>query len=246
MEQTLQNLSALHAEEERIRSISFQQVADNPKLAFQLEAIAASITVFVHFVNERPDETIDVRTVQHLGIRLCNSATSAFKLLMSGYYQPAAAQIRDLLETGFLLDYLSTDLKLITAWRETDDWKERDKLFGPKHVRRALDRRDGSTEGKRAEHYSELSTYAMHPNPKGFLLLRKSGSTLAGLAPFHDVEMLSALLHEESKDGLHAAEKFLTHFDIRTKADEATKSGFSEIVARWMAGPPYTSVGRAP
>lgn len=237
---TLDNLAALHTQEECVRSLSFGQIASDPKLAFQLDAVEASITVFFHFATQRPDETLDVRTIQHLGIRLCNSATSSFKLLMSGYYQPAAAGLRDLLETGLLLDYLSTDPKLVAAWRDAATWKEREQ-FEPKHVRKALDRRDGFSEKKREEHYRTLSTFATHPHPKGFQLLRRSDSTLAELAPFHDPKLLSALLHEASMDSLHSAEKFLQHFEMRTPDDRATQAGFSEIVRGWSAGTPYPS-----
>jgi hypothetical protein len=240
----LDNLAALHAQEERVRSLSFDQIASDPKLAFQVDAVGVSITVFFHFVTQRPDETLDVRTIQHLGIRLCNSATSSFKLLLSGYYQPAAAGLRDLLETGLLLDYLSTDPRLITAWREAGSRKEREQ-FEPKRVRTALDERDGFSERKREEHYRVLSTFATHPHPKGFLLIRKSGSTLAELAPFHDSTLLSALLHEAALDSLHSAEKFLQHFEMRTPDDKATHSAFSEVVRGWSVGPPYPSSGTA-
>jgi len=44
-----------------------------------------------------------------LGIRLFNGAAAVLKLCLSGYYQTAALQARDLLETVFLLDLFTAD-----------------------------------------------------------------------------------------------------------------------------------------
>jgi hypothetical protein len=47
-------------------------------------------------------------TLQYLGIRLFNAAGASIKLAFSGYYQKAFDQERDVIETYFLVDYLST------------------------------------------------------------------------------------------------------------------------------------------
>jgi hypothetical protein len=45
-------------------------------------------------------------TLQYLGIRLFNAAGASVKLALSGYYQKAFDQVRDVIETYFLVDYL--------------------------------------------------------------------------------------------------------------------------------------------
>jgi hypothetical protein len=45
-------------------------------------------------------------TLQYLGIRLFNAAGASLKLALSGYYQKAFDQVRDVIETYFLVDYL--------------------------------------------------------------------------------------------------------------------------------------------
>src|SRR5262249_44734450 len=158
------NLIRLHAEEERIRHVSLDQVASEPELPLHIEAIEASLTVFLHFATNWPSDDIDKRTIQHLGLRLCNTTTGSFKLAMAGNHQGAAMLARDLIETGLLLDLLRTKPHLIAVWREAETRRERDP-FQPVKVREALDERDGFTEKNREKHYRVLSTYAAHPHP---------------------------------------------------------------------------------
>ena len=61
-----------------------------------------------YFCRQYKHRKQDELTVQLLGIRLFNASASALKLLLSGYYQTAALQERDLLEMAFLLDLFTT------------------------------------------------------------------------------------------------------------------------------------------
>jgi hypothetical protein len=89
-------------------------------------------------------------TLQYLGIRLFNAAGASVKLALSGYYQKAFGQIRDLIETYFLVDYLSTYPEKIDEWKRADK-KKRISHFGPGFIRNELDKRDGYTSGERKE-----------------------------------------------------------------------------------------------
>ena len=51
----------------------------------------------------------DSVTIQLLGIRLFNASASALALMLMGYYQNSVTMLRDLLETGFLIDYFAID-----------------------------------------------------------------------------------------------------------------------------------------
>jgi hypothetical protein len=86
--------------------------------------------------------------MQTLGIRLFNAAASGVKHALSGCYQTAFQQARDITETGFLLDYFRTSPEKIPVWKGADRAKQR-KLFDPVQIRKALDERDGDTEMKR-------------------------------------------------------------------------------------------------
>jgi acyl CoA:acetate/3-ketoacid CoA transferase alpha subunit len=57
------------------------------------------------------------RNKRRRGPQDIKSAASVLKRWLSGYYQTAAFQARDLLETAFLLDLLTADAALIAVWR---------------------------------------------------------------------------------------------------------------------------------
>lgn len=230
----LENLMALHREEERIRSLSVVQIESDSALQFQIEAIETSMTVLIHFSSRHPTTDHDLLAIQELGCRLNTTLPSALKLVLSGYYLSAAAQARDLIETGQVLDYLSTDRRLIAKWRTAEEYKDR-KPFEPKEVRKALDKRDGNKERKRAAHYRDLSTYATHPHPKATLLLRRAGGGLTQGGPFHDDKLLFHILHEIGDSALLAAEAYLRHFSTLMAVDVATRALFLEVVGRWHA-----------
>jgi hypothetical protein len=228
------NLRRLHIEEERIRSCSLAQIEAEPATAFHVEALETAMNTLIHFALRWSSDDRDVITVQELGVRLCSSAAASFKLVLAGYYHSAIAQSRDLFETGLLLDYLSTDASLIAMWREADGRKAREQ-FEPRNVRAVLDKRDGFQQGQRATRYRAMSTYGTHPHPKATLLLRATGSSLTQPAPFYDSKLLVSVLDEVGTNSLYAAEQLLSHFKSRNADDDATRSGFDSMAARWNA-----------
>ena len=66
-------------------------------------------------------------------------------------------------------------------------------------------------------------------------LLRTSGSSLTQPAPFFDSKRLASISDETSTNSLYAGEQLLTHFNSRNAEDDATRSAFDSMVARWNA-----------
>lgn len=221
-----ENLLTLHEMEESVRSKSLEQIKNDEGLRFQLRALETSMTVFLHFATKRIASDQDNLAIQHLGLRLLESAAASLKLVLAGYYRAAAGQARDLLETGFLLDYLHEHPSQIEVWRKAESSRDRGP-FEPRNVRSALDKRDGFVEKKREEHYRVLSRYATHPHPKGFLL--HSANTAAPT----DDELLKGLINESAMDALLAAEQFVKHFAMLTPEDLATRDGLREMTKQW-------------
>ncbi len=131
--------------------------------------------------------------MQLLGIRLFNAAASGVKLALSGYYQTAFHQARDIMETGFLLDYFRTSPEQREVWKRSDR-KMRHELFDPVKIGIALDERDGDPRKRRAEEYNKLSELASHATFRGFSLATRGG--FGELGPFVERANLMAWLEE--------------------------------------------------
>src|SRR2546430_3631458 len=93
------------------------------------------------FSHDHPHGSEDELTLQYLGIRLFNAAGVSVKLALSGYYQKAFDQVRDVIETYFLVDYLSTYPDEIDEWKRADR-KKLTWYFSPARIRNELDKRD--------------------------------------------------------------------------------------------------------
>lgn len=190
-----ENFHSLHRGEELLRQQSLDAIGAAEDLEQHARALEAAMNVIDHFARQYATEDPDAFAIQQLGIRVFNGTASALKLLLSGYYQTSALQVRDMLETAFLLDHFTMDTNLVFAWRTATDG-DRWRQFKPYTVRKALNERDGFKEDKRGEHYKRLSTLAGHASPKGFAMLRPSASNLANIGPFFDVRSLRAVLEE--------------------------------------------------
>jgi hypothetical protein len=115
------------------------------------------------------------------------------KLVLSGYYQTAFHQARDVLEVGYLMDYFRTSPEQRAVWKKADR-KVRREMFDPVKIRIALDERDKDTSKKRFEEYNKLSELASHANFGGFRLTTRGG--IAELGPFVEKGYLLAWLEE--------------------------------------------------
>jgi len=144
------NLRVSHEHEEKLRTQSIALIHADAELSRRLAVIEKAMTVIFGYTIDHTSRSENETTVQLLGIRLFNAAASGLKLALSGYYQTAFQQARDIMETGFLLDYFLSSPESIPVWK-TADRATRRKLFEPVKIREALDQRDGDTQMRRAE-----------------------------------------------------------------------------------------------
>ncbi len=224
------NLDSLRKEEDAIRSQSLLHVNANAAFVDHLALVhdcLDAIHVFtITHINVDDEELV----LQRLGIRLFNGGACALSLLLTGYYQNAASTVRDLLETGFLVDYFGTERGQIKIWRDaSDEVRRRD--FQPWQIRDALDKRDGFTEKKRAEAYKFLSNYAAHPTHAGFKLF--SPKWLSKIGPFFDETYLKALLEELTKRLASAADVYVRCFPSVKPSVHAARAHFLSRLGSW-------------
>jgi hypothetical protein len=205
----LENLSRLHDEQNNIRAQSLDVLAQAPNLLDHAAIIEHWMDVILFFATQYDTNDEDELTLQRLGIRLFNTSACALSLALSGFYQNAALQMRDLLETGFLVDDFSIDRSTIKQWRESTD-KERKKRFSPIEVRKRLDARDGLTTNGRAAAYSMFSDYASHPTHRGIALIYPD--ELGKIGPFFHLPFLTLLIEELAKRLLDPTITFANHF----------------------------------
>jgi hypothetical protein len=208
--QVSDNLVTLHAEEERLRAMSLRHIEANAELRDHLQIIREAMNIIWGLTHDHQHKSDDQLTIQFLGIRLFNAASSSVKLALSGYYQNAFQVLRDLLETYFLLDYLRSNPAQIPIWKAADK-KQLIARFGPSAIRAALDKRDGYKGGKRKEHYDLLSSLATHASNRGFRLTTRSA--LGEIGPFFDDSILLAWTQEMAKILVPVALVYGRHFE---------------------------------
>lgn len=102
-----ENLDSLHKHEEELRTKSILEINADQNLKDQLIIVQESINMIYDFTKSFETKKAMELTIQYLGARLFNSIVTAIKLMLSGYYQSSVMFQRDVLEIGFLLDYLT-------------------------------------------------------------------------------------------------------------------------------------------
>lgn len=220
------NLESLHKHEEEIRTKSILGINSVPELKDQLTMVQESLNLVYDLTKSYKSQTDDELTIQYIGIRFFNTTVSALKLLLSGYYQTSILVQRDILETGFLLDYFLFDKSQILVWKKSSS-KDRLKKFGPAIIRKVLDERDGFKEKKREEIYRRLCEYAAHPTYAGFKMAAPKG--LGKIGPFFDVRYLKATVEELSQRLPLFSIIYLRHFEklphkfLKVRADYLIK-----------------------
>jgi hypothetical protein len=134
--------------------------------------------------------------ILRLVARVFNTAGACLKLARAGYFQPAFAMVRDLLEVEFLSDLFVRDREQLRRWIKIDA-KGRKKEFKQVTIRETLDRLDGLTTKKRTQAYELLSKHATHVDLDGFQIISPDGMTQIG--PFPSEAILIALFQELAK-----------------------------------------------
>ncbi len=205
-----ENLESLHKHEEEIRTKSILEINANPKLKEQLVIIQESLNMIFDLIKSYRSQTDDELTIQYIGLRLFNSIVSALNLLLSGYYQVSVIIQRDILETGFLLDYFLSDKSTIQDWKTSSN-KDRLQKYSPAVIRKALDRRDGFKGKQREQMYKLLCEYAAHPTYPGFKMVAPKG--LGEIGPFLDAKYIKATFEELSIRVPLFSIIYLSHFE---------------------------------
>ena len=162
-----------------------------------------------------------------------NAAAASLKLGLSGYYQKAFDQVRDILETYFLVDYLTTHPGKISEWKAADK-RARVAHFGPGFVRNALDRRDGYTSGERKKVYDLISEYASHASYPGFQLITDA-QNLAQVGPFFNEKNLVVWLCELATRLSHAAVILLSNSEGEDLNLLKSRAHYLDAVNAWTA-----------
>lgn len=136
------------------------------------------------------DETL---TLLRVANRIFNASGAALKSARAGWFQPAFAMVRDLLEMEFLADLFCRDRRHLQRWMSLDA-KSRKREFQPVKVRAILDDLDGYKKQRRREVYELFSKHAAHLDPDGFHIISPGNMTQIG--PFPSEPALSAFLEE--------------------------------------------------
>jgi hypothetical protein len=189
------NLTSLHKHEEELRARSLAAIEADAALSDHWNLVAEAMAAIYAFSHDHDHESENELTLQYLGIRLFNVAGASIKLALSGYYQNAFGQLRDMIETSFLVDYLSTYPEKINEWKRADK-KKRILHFGAGVIRNALDKRDGYTSGERKRIYDLISELASHASYLGVSLTTTGPDNMAQVGPFFDDKKLASWLGE--------------------------------------------------
>lgn len=219
-----ENLESLNKQEEENRTQSILQINSDSKLRDHLEIVYVSLNMLYDIIISYKNQTDDELTIQYIGIRLFNSIVSSLKLLLAGYYQSSVILQRDILETGFLLDFLSIDQSKILDWKKSNN-KQRYNKYRPSIIKKALDDRDGFKGRKREQIYKRMCEYAAHPTYPGFKLVEQNG--LGKIGPFFDIKCLKSLIEELAMRVPLFALIYIGHF-------KRLPSGFLKIQADFL------------
>ncbi len=212
-----ENLSNLHLEEEKIRTNSLLNLNSSKEQRKNIDLLQNTLNILFDITIEHEHGSDNEWTIQKLGLRLYNTISASFKLLLSGYYQTAFSQQRDILEILFLLDYFNAFPDKIDEWKSASN-ANRIKNFSPGAIRKALDKRDGFVDKKRERHYKMFCEYAAHPSFIGIIkLTTPTGKTTNQIGPFFDEKLLINCFFELVKLSQYAIVIYLSLFDVPAK-----------------------------
>lgn len=228
-----ENLLLLHSGEEQLRASSVTLIEASESLSLHVSMIETCMDMLQYVRMNTPDMSEDQVVVALVGASIFNSIASAFKLMLGGYYQSSGLQIRYIMESGWLLDYLRTDPKLVQKWKGTPEDK-RQKAFGPGFIRDELDKRDGFTEKKRAAHYKRLCVLCGHPTFAGFAMLRPEPNADAHMGPFLVPSLLEQCIQELVMVSITAWQALMRFFPPKKLSDFRARITYIENQNTWF------------
>jgi hypothetical protein len=227
-------LISLHDGEEQLRARSLAVIQADADLSEHWNLIAEAMNAIYAFSRDHVHGSEDELTLQYLGTRLFNAAGASIKLALSGYYQKAFGQVRDVIETSFLVDYLKTYPEEIDEWRRADR-KKRMLHFGPRRIREVLDERDGYTSGERTRIYHLISELASHPSYAGVSLTATGPANMVHVGPFFDEQKLRSWLGETALRLSPAALALLPHPDGSDVNLLMTQAHYLTVANEWWS-----------
>ena len=215
--------------EDRIEQANDETIRSNAVVRSDFDLTNQCLVTLHHLIGSAQWETEGELTILRLGIRIFNSAAAGLKCARSGYYQPAFAQVRDILEVSYLLDLFRQNPEMVGQWLST---KASYKLFSPRAVRKALSKAN-SEFVPRDEIYSTFCAYATHPTPQGFVIISPEGM-LTQTGPFPDTIRISAFLHDLAAYLLFATLSFGGHVRGRDSVQSIRdKLTFMKVAKDW-------------
>jgi hypothetical protein len=227
-----ENLSRLHTFEEELREKAIRFVDSDEALKLHIRVTEAAMELADVF-RQYGSDSEDIKVIRIFGMRCFNSFASALKLVMSGYSQTSALVLRDVLETVFLIDLFRTQHSFIAEWRFADKKTLRER-FSPASVRKALDKRDGNTDGKREKLYTLFCELAGHPTMKSDWMLRPQKDADALIGPFIEKEPLTAVLSEMGKLAIQAGELLNQFVDQKNLTTQISRLEFARAKSDWI------------
>lgn len=148
-----------------------------------LRLIHGAINLIVLVARDKKPEDRDEFTFSELGNRIFHDCSSAYSLILKGYYHVATMSLRDLLECTFLLHLFTVEPSKITEWRMVRN-KKGDPPFKPAALRRKFNETfaEDKTNASRIDAmYSFFCKIGTHPTYIGSLvLLRQEGKPVWG------------------------------------------------------------------
>lgn len=192
------------------------------------------INAALHFLDDfgrlrRHTDDVE-KNVLILGMRLFNSAAGALRLARGGYYQQAFMLVRDLVETGLLLELFVADRQAVQDWTSADQ-NTRESRFKPVKVREWLEKLDGAAPRDRRAFYKLLSGYAVHVTPDGFILMAQNGMVMRG--PFPDAGRITAAVEDIVKSLSAGAALLATWFEGKGGEGDASLQAFWPAWSAW-------------
>ncbi|PWJ79771.1 hypothetical protein C7441_11448 [Pseudaminobacter salicylatoxidans] len=188
-----------------------------------LKLISSAVDMLTAVARLELDEADDVTFIR-LAIRALNSAGAAGKCALAGYWQPAVANVRDLVEIDLLLDLFRRRPAEIARWRNADDRTLKNEFSG-RRLRETLDDLDPKSSEFRRLAYELFSQHGTHPRPDRVHLISPDAMTVIG--PFPDGDRIIALTFDIARFLSHVTGCVTKWVDETRISDPSMKLAYS-------------------
>jgi hypothetical protein len=213
-----------------LEKVHDQIVADHAELKDHLSLIHNGLNALHIALRLQSYQDGETLVVLRLCARTFNTTGAALKSARSGFFQPAFAMVRDLLEIEFLADLFTRDREHLRRWINLEA-KARKKEFQQVKVRTILDELDGFVKQRRKQEYELLSKYAAHVDPDGFQIISPGNMTQIG--PFPSVDLLTAFLQEMAKHLTMACIHLMKLLHPLRPEVNSTRRAFDAELVKW-------------